>query len=151
MVWFESRIVRIFTRTWHQRMASRGEPTSASNLWTALFPNSVAPNPVLSCISVHTCGHPGCKARLHPQQSLDHPKGLEVSASVTQDNFWIQTWKRRPWKVIWAEKSRDLGTRAMILKGNLMQVLSGHMVETCSEKCQRGSKACGPIVWVMQK
>lgn len=118
MVRFQSRILRICTRTWHRRMASRGEPTLASNLWTSLFPNSVTPNPALSCISVHTCGHPGCKARLHPQQSFGHPSGLEVSMSVTRDDFWIQTWKRRPWKIIWAEKSRALGTRGMILKGN---------------------------------
>lgn len=96
-------------------MTAWRQSTPASDLWTVVLSSQTQLYP--APLSTHMW-----TPRLHPQWLLDHPSGLQVFTAVAQSAFWRQTWRQdhggpgSGLKVIWAENSRVMGTRGMILK-----------------------------------
>lgn len=119
MTRFQSRILRICTRTWHQRMTSWQQSTPASDLWTVALSSQTQLYP--APLSTHMW-----TSRLHTQTASIvaigppfRPTSLHSSGPVCLLETNLETGPWRSWKQTrghWAENSRVMGTKAMILK-----------------------------------
>lgn len=153
MTRFQSKIHRICTRTWHQRMTAWRQSTPASDLWTVVLSSQTQLYPAPLSTHVWT-------PRLHTQTASTvaigppfRPTSLHSSGPVCLLETDLETGPWRSWKWAQGHLGREFqghGYQRHDLEG-VVHVLCGHMGKTCLDKGQRGSKVWGPSVWEMQK